>query len=591
MNKKLHILSVLFVGISQLGFSQIKEEKLILDRKREPEVRKIEKKQTSVETVKNYPTKEKRIQDSLNLKYDITDVPAVSDFKTSTIQGQDMAPDFRGTYQDNYIRFGMGNYGKILGDATVSHRFDEKLQAGADFHYLSTTGLKSDYPWSSKSAAWNGSVFLNHFGESGKTNVEAGYENNSYNYYGIYAFNPSADTDLKQSYGKFHLNGYYDYYSNDILDDIRFKSSFLSDHYDAKERLGSLELNLEKGEWEMPGLPDVAIKAGLGFEFGLQDTQFDIQDAHQSNFFLFGAEPEVEFSKGDSYLKLGVKFDYLAQKSSSLTEESETENKTGWFPMAELQIAVNDNFKFYAGVDGGTKLNSYSEMLNENPFLVSDQVLKPTETKYHAYAGIKGDLNQNLKYDISGGYSKVKDAIFFAYNPLFNTSVTTARAPYDYLNSMSAVYDNGNLVEFGGNLEYFPVYNLSLSAAGKYTKYNLDELDDVYGNGGVEAQLGAKYTLLNNKLRLGGKFLFNSGNIVDLYSPYTTQLGDTSYQENKNTVDVPSYFDINLSAEYQVHKNFSIFALGNNLMNTKYQNYYGYRVLGAQILGGIKFSF
>ena len=34
-------------------FSQIKEEKLILDRKREPEVKKIEKKKTSVVAEKN----------------------------------------------------------------------------------------------------------------------------------------------------------------------------------------------------------------------------------------------------------------------------------------------------------------------------------------------------------------------------------------------------------------------------------------------------------------------------------------------------------------------------------------------------------
>lgn len=591
MNKKLHILSVLFLGISQLGFSQIKEEKLILDRKREPEVRNIQKKQTSVETVKNYPPKEKRIQDSLNLKYNITDVPAVSDFKTSTIQGQDMAPDFRNTYQDNYIRFGMGNYGKILGDATVTHMFDEKLQAGVDFHYLSTTGLKSEYPWNSKSSAWNGNVFLNHFGESGKTNVEAGYENNAYNYYGIYAFQPSSDTDLKQRYGKFHINGYYDYYSNDILDDIRFKSSFLSDHYNAKERLGALELNLEKGEWELPGVSDVSVKAGLGLNFGLQDTQFDILNAHQSNFFIFGAEPEVEFKKEDSYLKLGVKFDYLVHKYSALTENSETENKTGWFPMAELQIAPSDRFKFYAGVDGGTQLNSYSDMLKVNPFLVSDQILKPTETKYHVYAGIRGDLNEKLKYDLSGGYSKVEDALFFAHNPLFNTNVNITRAPYDYLNTMSAFYDSGNLVEFGGNLEYFPMYNLSFNAGLQYKKYNLEADENVYGSGGIAAELGTKYNLLNNKLKLGAKLLFDSGNIVDIYKLASGPQSNGIYNLNTEAVDVPAYLDINFSAEYQVHKNFSIFALGNNLMNTKYQNYYGYKVLGAQILGGVKISF
>ena len=55
MNKNIKILSLVLVGIAQFSLAQIKEERLILDRKREPEVKKIEKKKTSVETEKNYP--------------------------------------------------------------------------------------------------------------------------------------------------------------------------------------------------------------------------------------------------------------------------------------------------------------------------------------------------------------------------------------------------------------------------------------------------------------------------------------------------------------------------------------------------------
>ncbi len=85
MNRKIQLLSILFLGISSVAFSQIKEENWFLTKKREPEVKKIEKKKTSVETIKNYPPEEK----SQNpVKYTITDVPAVSDFKTSTIQGK-----------------------------------------------------------------------------------------------------------------------------------------------------------------------------------------------------------------------------------------------------------------------------------------------------------------------------------------------------------------------------------------------------------------------------------------------------------------------------------------------------------------------
>ena len=60
MNKSIQ--NIFFIGLlfsSTAVFSQIKEEKLILDKKREPEVKKIEKKKTSVEEEKNYPPEEK----------------------------------------------------------------------------------------------------------------------------------------------------------------------------------------------------------------------------------------------------------------------------------------------------------------------------------------------------------------------------------------------------------------------------------------------------------------------------------------------------------------------------------------------------
>ena len=44
MNKNIKIVTLVLVGISQFSLAQIKEERLILDRKREPEVKKIEKK-------------------------------------------------------------------------------------------------------------------------------------------------------------------------------------------------------------------------------------------------------------------------------------------------------------------------------------------------------------------------------------------------------------------------------------------------------------------------------------------------------------------------------------------------------------------
>lgn len=589
MNRKIQLLSILFLGFSQFAFSQIKEEKLILNKKREPEVKKIEKKKTSVETIKNYPPEEK----SQNpVKYTITDVPAVSDFKTSTIQGQDVTPKFEGTAQNNYVQFGMGNFGKILADANISKTLDNKLEVGADFHFLSTLGLKKEYAWDSKQSSTAIGAYLNSYGEKGKFNLNAQYGLDNNRYYGIYALEPAADVDLKQRVSQFKVNGYYDFYSNEILNDVRVKSSFLKDHFDAQENQVSILANLSKHAVEI-GKSGINLNADLGVGLEAVKTEFAIVDKNSSNFFNTTLDPKVTFRKGDSYLMLGSTFSFLNAKNSNDVLGGEVKNnKTYWFPQAEFQVAAAKEFKFYGGVDGGLKLNTFGDLLQANPFIVSDQFLKQTETKYHFYVGLRGDIDETFKYDFSAGYGKMKDIMFFQGNNLFDNVYTLNRSAYNFANTFSAVYDDGNVSDIKGSVQYFPLENLILDGEVRFTKYDLKNYEDIYNVPLVNASIGAKYTMLDKKLLLGFKGIFASDRTTNSFALEGVANPDMVYQSTENRNDkVGGYADLNLSAEYKFHKNFSVFAIGNNLLNSNYQTYKGYKVLGAQILGGVKITF
>lgn len=588
MNKKIQILSILFLGVSQIAFSQIKEERLILNKKREPEVKKIEKKKTSIETIKNYPPEEK----SQNpVQYRITDVPAVSDFKTSTIQGQDVTPKFEGSAQNNYLQFGMGNFGKILGDANISKTLDNKFEVGADVHFLSTLGLKREYAWDSKQSSATIGAFLNSYGEKGKFNLNAQYGLDNNRYYGIYALEPAADVDLTQRVNQFKVNGYYDFYSNEILNDVRVKSSFLKDHFDAQENQASVLVNLSKHGVEL-SKNDILMNADLGVGLETVKTDFEIRDKNSSNYFNATLDPKVTFTKGESYLMVGSSFAFLNGKNSSAIMEQVKNNKSYWFPKAEFQVAASKEFKFYGGVDGGLKLNTYSDLLQQNPFILSDQMLKPTETKYHFYAGLRGDIDETIKYDFSAGFGKMRDILFFKANDLFNNDFTLNRSAYNFANTFSAIYDDGNVSDIKGSIQYFPLANLVLDAELRFTKYNLKNYDNIYNVPLFNASIGAKYSMLDKKLLLGFKGIFASDRTTNSYSIEGVANPAMMYQSTENTNDkVGGYADLNLSAEYKFHKNFSIFATGNNLLNSNYQTYKGYKVLGAQILGGVKITF
>ena len=590
MNLRIQNIFLLGMLVSSTAvFSQIKEEKLILDRKREPEVKKIEKKKTSVEAEKNYPPEAKSANP---VEYNITDVPAASDFKTSTIQGEDISPKFNAEYQNNYFQIGMGNFGKVLADGNIATTLDNQMEVGADLHFLSTKGLKKEYSWDSSQSSANIGAYLNGFGEKGKFNINADYGLNDYNYYGIYALTPNSEVNLQQKTNRFRVNGYYDFYSNNILNDVRVKSSILTDKFDAKEAQAEILVNLSKHGVEIP-MDEVTMNADLGINLETLNSEFSLLNENSSNFFNATLSPKITFFKGKSYLMIGSDFSFLnAKNSNNILAEEVQNNKTYWFPKAELQFAATDEFKFYAGVEGGLKLNTYANMLEENPYLVSDQELRATETKYKGYIGLRGDVDQMIKYDVSAGYGKMNDIMFFRANGLFNDAFTLDRAPYDFANTFSAVYDNGNVSEVKGSVQFFPLANLVLDGDIYFAKYDLDNYEHIYNKPLVVASLGGKYSLLGKKLNLGAKAIFSTDKTTNSFT--FAEAGTTPNvlvsTEDKND-KIGGFADLNLSAEYKVHKNFSIFALGNNLLNTNYQTFKGYKVLGAQFLGGVKISF
>lgn len=591
MNKRFQILFLLFLGISQIAFSQIKEEKLILDKKREPEVKKIEKKRTSVETEKNYPPEEKSANPPT---YIITNVPASSDFKTSLIQGEDISTKFDADYQKNYFQLGMGNYGKILADGNISTKLESGMEVGGDVHFLSTEGLQKEYGWNSKQSSANIGAYLNSFGEKGKFSANADYGLNDFNYYGIYAISPkSNDVDLQQKINRIKVNGYYDFYSNEILNDVRVKSSFLNDHFGAKENQAEVLVNLSKHGVELPSFDDVKLNGDLGVSLETVKSDFDLLDKNSSQFFNATLAPKVTFFKGKSYLMIGSDFSFLNAKNSNLILANQVQkSKTYWFPKAELQFAASDEFKFYGGIEGGLKLNSYANLLEENPYLVSDQELRPTETKYKFYFGLRGDINQNIKYDFSGGFAKMTNILFFKANDLFNFDVNSNRPAYDFANTFSSVYDNGTVSSAKASVQYFPLANLSFDGALNFAKYNLDNNKDIYNKPLLKASFGGKYSMLDKKLNLGAKIIFGSDKTTNSYEINNHGINPNIFISTENKNDkVGGFADLNLSAEYKVHKNFTIFALGNNLLNTHYQTFKGYKVLGAQVTGGVRISF
>ena len=186
----------------------------------------------------------------------------------------------------------------------------------------------------------------------------------------------------------------------------------------------------------------------------------------------------------------------------------------------------------------------------------------------------------------------MNDILFFKANDLFNYDVDYNRPAYDFANTFSAIYDDGNVSDIKGSLQYFPLENLIVDADVRFLKYDLKNYENIYNVPLVTGSIGAKYTMFEKKLSLGFKGIFATDRTTNSYMLEGVGSPSMIFQSTEDTNDkVGGYADLNLSAGYKIHKNFSIFALGNNLLSSKYQTYKGYKVLGAQVVGGVKITF
>ena len=104
------------------------------------------------------------------MEYKITNVPAVSDFKTSTIEGEDISRNSIMIVR-NYFQAGwFGNYSKFL-DGNISYEINKDTGSWRRCSRTFYQWFEKEFPWSSKQSDFNVAAFINSTTETGKFNI------------------------------------------------------------------------------------------------------------------------------------------------------------------------------------------------------------------------------------------------------------------------------------------------------------------------------------------------------------------------------------------------------------------------------------
>lgn len=249
------------------------------------------------------------------------------------------------------------------------------------------------------------------------------------------------------------------------------------------------------------------------------------------------------------------------------------------YPRGSFEFKMVDEVIIpYFGVDGYLESNNYRKMVEENPYIVPNLVVKPTSHRLIGYGGVKGRITDKFSYNLKGSYSIIDNQYFFVND--------TTRA---LKNQFSVIYSDITLVNVHAEFTVRPTDSWKIFLKGNYYQYtmstiktadgasrNLRDDDHPWNRPDFDLSLQARYNMSD-------KIIINAG----IYT-----IGTRYYEDYNPTLEeeLPLTVDANLGAEYRYSKLLSFWLRVNNLAAQKYYLYHQYPAYRFRIMLGFNYA-
>lgn len=476
-----------------------------------------------------------------------------------------------------YFGFGIGNYSNMQGKAGYRIVDSKDDQFDIFARYNSSNGkikyAEKGYDLKDVKAKYNDLAIFAKYQHTFSSSIwflNGGYENIGFNYYGNPFGNPNtASTDLnsKQSVGIINAETGLRSKENDLFKyDIALKYNYFTTKYGPssvnKDGVGGniIDAKLNFGApFEENKLIGVRLNI-LNQSFG--DVDFtDDKDAFHS-LTKIGATPHFDIDGGDYFLSLGLHASYA----------TDWENKFLIAPDIRFSWQFSENTSFYSSVTGKINENTYLQMLQENRYIFPGAKVNYSRTPIDGKIGIKSGVISGFEFDIFGGYKQTNNEHLYIVD---NTDSWGNVSMADY-------YDVGT-GHFGGLLKtnLIPYTDLSAKLVGYF--YNVDGDDN---DGGT--RIFKPWNLPSVTFDLNADF--NISKDLTFSANYGLSAGRKAYYNNE-VRNMKNINELNVRAEYQIIDWISLNARVNNLLNQKYDSWYGYTHQGINFMAGINLKF
>ncbi len=550
MKKINFVITLFFVLISSLSNAQSHNEEVTVEGSYTPQIRKSERLIKTPDMPKrdfNIPNYEINTEDfTYNYKADLEPISPV----TYTLSKTDRA-------NNNFIKVGFGT--RLSPDFLFRHysNISKRTSLGVGIEHNSTWLDMKDYV--------NSKYMNNAFGLS-MTNRFSQFQLHSHvdYHYDMYYIrdidaDSVADIDLGGVARKIHsLNASVTANNNkssykSLYDDFSLIYSYSGIQGGMQENLLKFNAHLEhSNSW---------FQYSKGTQTLIADINAELSNISQT-LFLLAFNPHLDLS-GDFYnLRLGLCVDVKTNSTSV----------GGIYPDIKGSLYIfQRNIEFYAGMGGGTKINTLKGILAENPFVISELSnageFDYEKTKIAFQGGVKFKALNKLSGNVGFNYRKID-------NHLFYISSMNEAGTFDI------ILRNCNVFNFNTDLQFKLQESLKLNAYFSYNKYDLLSDDDIYQPAWYKPEFEFSF---RGMYKIDENWDVNMSTYVESYRYALTQ--------DKNIEKLKPVCDIQIGGNYHLNKNLAFYAEIKNLIHNKYQIYYNYPSYGIQGFIGFKYRF
>jgi outer membrane receptor protein involved in Fe transport len=514
-----------------------------------------------------------------DIKYNIFSFPVASTFTPSKGRAASVDKTPQEKIYKNFASLALGNYGTVNAELFITENIGENSYIGGMLRHLSSNGGIKDVELDDSFR--NSQIDLT-FGtrtEALSWNLDAGYQNQMYNWYGLpedylSTLLPEDRQLIISAIEPEHVyhNAYVGTklsFNESIFNEVTAKFNRFWDSYGAAENrffakpVISFDINDTKIKAEF-------IADYVGGEF--EETFGDLV-AYKYGYTNFGVHPSFSIVKNGWAIDLGAAAFY------SMATEGDGDSKFFIYPQVNASYKlVGDLMIFYAGAEGTLEQYSYRDVTNENPFVAPIQPIGPTDRQYDIFAGLKGKLANSVSYNLRASYVNERGKALFKANDYDGPVIDN----YDHGNSFEVIYDDVRTISFFGELKADFSKNVSFGINGAF--YGYDTANEVEAWNLPTIKVGSSLDVNITRKWYAGAQVFFVGERKDMQQ-------DLDDFDDEGVVTLKSYFDANFHLGYKHNEHLTGFLKLNNIANQQYEKWLNYPVQGIQVMLGASYKF